>query len=131
MQRWTKRKLILAVVGALVLLGVGLGTVLAASTTYFSIARSKGVVSAGCLPYAYAVGSITPLGPVERMVVYVQGLPPNTDFDVFVIQVPNAPFGISWYQGDLLTDATGKGSQYFFGRFNIETFAVAPGSAVP
>lgn len=29
------------------------------------------------------------------------GLPKNTDFDTFVIQAPNFPFGVSWYQGDL------------------------------
>jgi hypothetical protein len=63
------------------------------------------------------------------MDVTVQGLPPNTDFDYFVIQVPKAPFGVSWYQGDIETDKNGKGKQQFIGRFSIETFAVAPGSA--
>ena len=29
------------------------------------------------------------------------GLPANTEFDTFVIPVPNFPFGVSWYQGDL------------------------------
>jgi hypothetical protein len=63
------------------------------------------------------------------MDVKVSGLPPNTDFDLFVIQVPNAPFGLSWYQGDIETDSTGKGSGVFIGRFSIETFIVAPGIA--
>jgi hypothetical protein len=90
------------------------------------------VVSAGaktCLPNASATIRITPYGPVEIMDVTVQGLPPNTDFDYFVIQVPKAPFGISWYQGDIQTDKNGKGKQHFIGRFSIETFAVAPGTA--
>lgn len=90
------------------------------------------VVSAGaktCLPNASATVRIAPGGPVELMDVTVQGLPPNTDFDFFVIQVPKAPFGVSWYQGDIQTDKNGRGSQHFVGRFSIETFAVAPGSA--
>ena len=90
------------------------------------------VVSAGakaCLPNATATVTITPTGPVEIMNVSVQGLPPNTEFDFFVIQVPTAPFGISWYQGDIHTDTNGRGHQIFIGRFSIETFSVAPGSA--
>jgi hypothetical protein len=90
------------------------------------------VVSAGaktCLPNASATVRITPAGPVELMDVVVQGLPPKTEFDFFVIQVPKAPFGVSWYQGDIETDKNGRGHQQFIGRFSIETFAVAPGSA--
>jgi len=90
------------------------------------------VVSAGaatCLPNASATVKITPRGSVEVMDVTVQGLPPNTDFDFFVIQVPKAPFGVSWYQGDITTNKKGRGHQRFMGRFSIETFAVAPGSA--
>jgi hypothetical protein len=92
----------------------------------------KMVVSAGattCLPNASATVSIRPAGPVEIMDVSVQGLPPNTEFDFFVIQVPKAPFGVSWYQGDIETDKHGRAHQQFVGRFSIETFAVAPGSA--
>jgi hypothetical protein len=63
------------------------------------------------------------------MDVTVQGLPPNAEFDFFVTQVPKAPFGVSWYQGDIQTDKNGRGHQQFIGRFSIETFAVAPGSA--
>ena len=90
------------------------------------------VVSGGaktCLPSARGTVTIKPHGPVEVMEVSVQGLPPNADFDLFVIQVPKAPFGVSWYQGDIVTDKNGKGHERFIGRFSIETFAVAPGSA--
>src|SRR5262245_19163221 len=65
------------------------------------------VVSGGaatCLPHARGHVKITSLGPVEEMEVEVEGLPPNTDFDFFVIQLPKAPFGLSWYQGDIDTD---------------------------
>ena len=67
-------------------------------------------------------------GPVEEMKVSVDNLPPNTNFDFFVIQGANGPFGMAWYQGDIETDEYGRGSQKFVGRFNIETFIVAPGS---
>ena len=82
-----------------------------------------------CIPKASATVTIVPGGPVETMTVTLSGLPPNTDFDFFVIQVPNKPFGMSWYQGDIETDSNGRGHQLFIGRFSIETFAVAPGSA--
>jgi hypothetical protein len=81
-----------------------------------------------CLPNAKANVRVTSLGPVEEMEVEVSGLPPNTDFDFFVIQVPTAPFGLSWYQGDIETDDGGDGRQRFVGRFSIETFSVATGS---
>jgi len=90
------------------------------------------VVSAGaktCLPNASAKVKIIPAGPVEIMEVTVQGLPPKTEFDFFVLQVPKAPFGVAWYQGDIETDKNGRGYQRFIGRFSIETFAVATGSA--
>ena len=61
------------------------------------------------------------------MHVEVSGLPANTDFDLFIIQVPTTPFGLSWYMGDMLTDATGAAVADFIGRFNIGTFIVAPG----
>jgi hypothetical protein len=48
---------------------------------------------------------------------------------LFSIQVPNGPFGLSFYQGDLDSDAYGKGHVRVIGRFNEETFIVAPGSA--
>jgi len=89
------------------------------------------VVSAGaktCLPNASATVRIEPAGQVEMMEVSVQGLPPNTGFDFFVLQVPKSPFGVAWYQGEIQTDKNGRGSARFAGRFSIETFTVAQGS---
>ncbi len=90
------------------------------------------VVSGGasaCLPKASGRVTIHSEGPVEVMHVLVTGLPPKTDFDFFVIQVPKSPFGMSWYQGDIETDGHGNGHGTFIGRFSIETFVVAPGPA--
>ena len=89
------------------------------------------VVSAGaktCLSKATATVRVRPAGPVDIMDVTVQGLPANTDFDFFVLQVPKAPFGVAWYQGDIVTDKNGRGHGEFVGRFNIETFTFAQGS---
>jgi hypothetical protein len=81
------------------------------------------------VPNAHGKVKVESVGPVEIMEVKVWGLPPDTDFDFFVIQVPNGPFGMSWYQGDIETNRHGVGYGRFIGRFNIETFIVAPGTA--
>ena len=91
--------------------------------------RSSAAAGAGCLKGASATVAIQSQGPVEVMRVSADHLPRNTDFDFFVIQVPDAPFGISWYQGDLESNGAGHASGTFIGRFSIETFAVAPGVA--
>jgi hypothetical protein len=95
----------------------------------FELVRSGKAAAGNCLAEAKADVRIRSEGPVEVMDVSVHGLPPKTNFDVFVIQVPNAPFGMAWYQGDLETNHYGRGHQTFIGRFNEETFIVAPGSA--
>lgn len=82
-----------------------------------------------CLPNAKGEVKIEGGENAEMMSIKVEGLPPNTAFDVFVIQVPNLPFGLSWYQGDISTNAKGKGKARFVGRFNVETFIVAPNVA--
>lgn len=101
------------------------------STITFSMVRSAAAAASGpgCLPNASARVIDHSIGPVEIMTVLVSGLPANTDFDFFVIQVPNAPFGLAWYQGDIETHGGGRGTGVFIGRFNIETFIVAQGVA--
>ena len=100
----------------------------------FDMVRSAAAQNGNCLADVHGKVKITSLGPVEEMDVNVSGLPPNTEFDFFVIQLPNAPFGLAWYQGDIDTDDEGEGHQRFIGRFNIETFIVAQppgGQAAP
>ena len=95
----------------------------------FEMIRSAGLEGTGCVPNAGAEVIDQSSGPVETLTVNVHGLPANTDFDFFVIQVPNGPFGLAWYQGDIETGPDGSGHGVFVGRFSIETFIVAPGSA--
>ena len=91
----------------------------------FQMVRSAGAVAANCIPNAHAAVRVASLGPVEAMTVDIGGLPPNREFEFFVIQNPDAPFGLAWYQGEIETDGQGEGHQIFVGRFNIETFIVA------
>src|SRR5262249_1031457 len=91
----------------------------------FEMWRSAAAENGNCLAGVHADVRVVSLGPVEEMTVDAEGLPPNTEFDFFVIQVPNAPFGLAWYQGDVETNDEGEAHQRFVGRFNIETFIVA------
>lgn len=96
----------------------------------FAMQRSTPVSAAGCLPHAGATVTVKSLGEVEVMNVDASGLPPHVGFDLFVIQLPNAPFGLAWYQGDMESNADGRAQGTFIGRFNEETFIVAPGTGV-
>jgi hypothetical protein len=49
------------------------------------------------------------------------------EFDLFITQLPDAPFGVSWYQSDLHTNAQGRGEVSVQGRFNHETFSLSQG----
>jgi hypothetical protein len=102
---------------------------LAAPAVTFRMVRSASAVAGKCLAGANATVTIEKLRQAERMTIVARNLPPNTDFVVFVIQVANAPFGLSWYQGDLLSNDEGEARVQFVGRFNIESFIVAPGVA--
>jgi hypothetical protein len=99
----------------------------------FNLVRSPALSAVpDFVPNARGRVKIESVGPVEIMDVKVEGLPPNTDFDFFVIQIPHAPFGLAWYQGDIETNRYGVGHGRFIGRFNIETFIVSqPPGMVP
>src|SRR5262245_59782315 len=95
---------------------ISLGAFVAASPLMagtFDMTVSAG--ARGCLPNAKGTVKISRVGAIDFMVVSIDGMPPNTGFDFFVLQVPKAPFGIAWYQGDIETDSQGHGQQYFAG----------------
>ena len=100
----------------------------AAERAAFNMVRSAGL-PASCAPHATARVRIESLGFAERMTVQVSGLPAHTELDLFTIQVPNFPFGVGWYVGDLKVGAHGTGSKTFVSRFSVETFALAVGQA--
>ncbi|WP_201366829.1 hypothetical protein [Dictyobacter formicarum] len=80
-----------------------------------------------CLPEASGFVSITRGAQNDIMQVSVRGLVPDTGYDLFVIEIPNKPFGVAWYQSDLETDHDGKGSVTVQGIFNRETFSISTG----
>ena len=91
----------------------------------FSLVPSPGITS--CLPNAKGSVTITPGSLNDVMKVSVSGLAHSTGYDLFVLEIPNKPFGIAWYQSDLHTDSTGAGSVSVRGIFNKETFSVSTG----
>ena len=91
----------------------------------FRLVPSAGISS--CLPHARGNVTITPQGENDKMVVHVAGLPKNSEFDLFVIQVPDKPFGVAWYQSDIDTGRNGTGSVTVRGIFDSETFSVSLG----
>lgn len=95
----------------------------------FKLARSANIVKARCVPKAAAHVDVVSSDGNQSMRVHLYGLPPHTRYTLFVTQVPHPPFGVSWYQGSIDTDKYGDGSAQFRGRFNVKTFAVAPGIA--
>lgn len=86
----------------------------------FNMIASPG---ATCLP-SVARGRVTvsDLGSVQNLHLEVLGLVPNTSFTVFVTQNGSRPFGFSWYQGEVVTNAEGTGVADFTGVFSAETF---------
>jgi len=77
-------------------------------STTFSLKVSAG--AAACLSVnAGGRVTISDLGPVQNMHVEVFNLPPKTEFATFLLQVPKSPFGLAWYQGDIVTNGDGRG----------------------
>ena len=110
--------------------GVLLATpVEAASSTNFTMVRTQGLPKE-CAEHATASVHIdTSPGFTEKLTITVSGFKPNTPLVLFAIQVPNAPFGIGWYEGDVAIGPNGSVTETFVSRFNIETFATAIGQA--
>lgn len=91
----------------------------------FGLVPSPGIKS--CLPHARGEVSVVPGSLNDLMAVEIHGMPANSDFDLFVIQQPNKPFGVSWYQTDVHADSHGDGFVTVRGVFDVETFSVSPG----
>jgi hypothetical protein len=126
-----KTKRMLLVLGVVVVMAaLAAGTALAVYSTSFKMVRSQ---SAGaindCMEGATANVHIDTQGVNQVMTIKASNMPPKTLFTLFVIQRPNDPFGVVWYQGDLRTDATGTGQVTVRGIFSRETFAFGKGVA--
>jgi hypothetical protein len=97
-------------------------------TTSFKMVRSKAAVDDNCLKGAKAQVDVRTT-PTDQQImdVSVNHAPKNTEFELFVTQQPNSPFGVSWYQADFTTNNQGNGEVRARGIFSEELFVFAPG----
>jgi hypothetical protein len=121
----------LSIIAVLSLLVVALASAAAFavdSTTSFKMVRSQAAVDNDCLEGAKANVDVrtTPMDN-QIMDVTLNHAPKNTEFELFVTQQPNSPFGVSWYQADFTTNNQGQGEVRARGIFSEELFAFAPG----
>lgn len=91
----------------------------------FALVPSPGIKA--CLPHAGGFATITRGSQNDLMQVTIFGMPRNAEFDLFVIQQPLKPFGVSWYQTDVNANSHGVGQASVRGVFDRETFSVSPG----
>jgi len=123
------RKLWIIAVLSLLVVALAATAAFAGDSTSFKMVRSQTAVTSNCLEDARAhVDVRTTATDQQIMDVSVNHAPKNTEFELFVTQQPNSPFGISWYQADFDTNNQGNGEVQARGIFSEELFAVAPGS---
>ena len=125
----TIRRVLLILGAALVMAALAAAAAFAVdSTTSFKMVRSQTAVANDCLEGAKAnVDVRTTATDQQIMDVTVNHAPKNTEFELFVTQQPNSPFGVSWYQADFTTNNQGHGEVRARGIFSEELFAFAPG----
>src|SRR5215217_1119061 len=122
------RKLGIIAVLSLLVVALGATAAFAVDSTSFRMVRSQAAVANDCLEGAKAnVDVRTTPTDQQIMDVTVNHAPKNTEFEVFVTQQANAPFGVSWYQSDFDTNGQGSGEVRARGIFSEELFAFAPG----
>jgi hypothetical protein len=123
------RKVSIMVVVSVVVVALAAAAAFAVDdTTSFNMVRSQAAVDNECLKGAKANVDVRTT-PTDNQIldVTVNHAPKNTEFELFVTQQPNSPFGISWYQADFTTNNQGMGEVRARGIFSEELFAFAPG----
>jgi hypothetical protein len=123
------RRIIVPVILALVLAALAATAAFAVDdTTTFKMVRSEAAVDNECLKGARAhVDVRTTPTDNQIMDVTLNHAPKNTEFELFITQQPNSPFGVSWYQADFTTNNQGNGEVRARGIFSEELFVFAPG----
>ena len=124
------RKLGIIAVLSILVVALGATAAFAVDSTSFRMVRSQTAVANDCLEGVRAHVDVTTT-PTDQQImdITLANAPKNTEFEVFVTQRANAPFGVSWYQSDFDTNDNGFGEVRARGIFSEELFAVAPGSA--
>jgi hypothetical protein len=123
------RRIIVPLILALVLAALAATAAFAVDdTTTFKMVRSEAAVDNECLKGATAHVDVRTT-PTDQQVmdVTLNHAPKNTEFELFITQQPNSPFGVSWYQADFETNNQGQGEVRAKGIFSEELFAFAPG----
>jgi hypothetical protein len=123
------RKLSIMVVVSVVVVALAAAAAFAVDdTTSFKMVRSQAAVDNECLKGAKANVDVTTT-PTDNQImdVTLNHAPKNTEFELFITQQPNSPFGVSWYQADFTTNNQGQGEVRARGIFSEELFAFAPG----
>ena len=122
------RKLGIIAVLSLLIVALAAAAAFAVDTTSFKMVRSQTAVTNDCLEGARAHVDVTTTPTDQQIVdVTVNHAPKNTEFELFITQQPNSPFGVSWYQADFTTNHQGQGEVRARGIFSEELFAFAPG----
>ena len=81
-------------------------------------------------PTRAPMSSFIVFGDFENLEIVISGLPANTVFDFFIIQVPDRALrGRSGTWATLRPVGAASGSAIFIGRFSSETFIISPGVA--
>jgi hypothetical protein len=127
----TIRRVLIMFGAALVVSAMATAAAFAVDSTSFNMVRSQAAVNApgDCLEGARANVEVqTTATDQQIMDVTVNHAPKNTEFELFITQQANSPFGVSWYQADFDTNNQGSGEVRARGIFSEELFAVAPGS---
>ena len=125
----TIRRVLLMLGAALVMAALAAAAAFAVDSTSFNMVRSQSAMANDCLEGARVhVDVRTTVTDNQIMDVTLNHAPKNTEFELFVTQQPNSPFGVSWYQGDFETNNEGHGEVRVRGIFSKELFAFAPGS---
>src|ERR687889_1906308 len=123
------RRILVPVILALVVAALAATAAFAGDdTSSFKMVRSKAAVDDNCLKGAKAQVDVRTTATAQQVMdVSVNHAPKNTEFELFVTQQPNKPFGISWYQADFTTNNQGQGEVRARGIFSEELFVFAPG----
>src|SRR5215204_2010328 len=122
------RKLSIIAVLSLLVVALAAAAAFAVDSTTFKMVRSQTAVANDCLEGAKAnVDVRTTATDNQIMDVTLNHAPKNTEFELFITQQPNSPFGVSWYQADFETNNQGNGEVQARGIFSEELFAFAPG----
>jgi hypothetical protein len=123
------RKLWIIAVLSLLVVALAAADAFAVDSTSFKMVRSQAAVAGKCLKGAKANVDVTTTATDNQIMdVTVNNAPKNTEFELFVTQQPNSPFGVSWYQADFETNNQGHGEVNARGIFGEELFVFAPGS---